>query len=99
MALRCDRMVPHPPRCASKLRRGNPRCVSTTSVRPGEISVSSIVTTVGCPSVLPGVHVTFTPQFLEQGTTNRWALRAETETKYRTKVETARRQEAAEQKL
>ncbi len=49
--------------------------------------------------VLPGLHVEYRPTLLEQGTTNHWALRAETETLYQRKVAAGQRKAAAEQPL
>jgi hypothetical protein len=49
--------------------------------------------------VLPGVHVTFKPILLSQGTTNCWALRAETESVYRRNVDAQQKQDAEKQAL
>lgn len=49
--------------------------------------------------VLPGLHIEYRPTLLDQGTSNRWALRAETETSYQHKAAEGRRSEQAKQPL
>lgn len=83
---------------ATQLRHkfGNP---TTAGVHHYKNGYGNAVDMVEMEWVLPGLHVEYRPTLLEHGTTNLWALRAETDTLYQRKAAATKSSEAAKQAL